>query len=422
MQHRQIAVFNLDGSVCNDVWRRSFLKEDEQPSALSEYHQKAMYDQPAKGIKARLAELRRRGINIVFITGRPLAYWDATTQWFATNFGYEIKRDYELFMRPSTEYPASVIGNLPDVDMKQYLLRVLKSRPRTEIFGVYDCSALVLRMVRGEKLPAFILDCEEGVINPNENKEPDNAFRVAAQDFALKVTGMRSAQIPGATGFFAVDLGHLAPVKGKASSEDRNEVQDHWMETANATIKANQTISHEARLNSAYYAGETENRPDSALPRVTPNIRKMVDSISGLHDQSERTSGVTPKEFFDYWADIPREYKTAQEACREAADSAPWADSQKNHEGPLSDALKRVNAVLSDSGDVGDLMDYFFPDGLRMRNQTDYQFTSLLMTAFYALNQFVTTGMNDKKRLEQVVLHFSTLESLVDHHTLASSN
>lgn len=462
MQNRQIAIFNLDGSVANDVWRRPFLHERASLGSQSEYHHKHSFDQPTKGIGERFADLRRRGVHIVFYTGRPLAYWDSTKQWLLKHFGFEIMKHYELFMRPTYGSDASEThATLSDVELKRYIIRTLKSRPATEIFSASDCDVEVLRMLREEGLTAIILDCEEGYRDPNKVEQPQDAFKVAAQDFALKATGKIAGLPAAAHGFFAVDLSATQPIPGVAAFEDRNEVQDHWKETANATIKAGQEVSHEVRLNSNYtheerermralerqIRGEREEREPVRV--VTPNAhgpfpesieRYAVSrgemsyllcepgSVRPDYSEAMRLIGIEnePKIATGVFLDAKMPTPTAQEAAQEAVKSFPWNGTEEKSKpvhGPeksIAEAMDALDIIRRDSKALGSLMEFFFPDGLKAQDATDYEFISLLQTAFYSLNEFVKGGMHDYTTLKQVILFMSALEPLLGYHTVES--
>jgi len=87
-------VFDLDGCVSDDRWRREFLERGE----YDEYHDRAHRDEPIN------QDYVRRASHCCFVTARPEAYRRDTLLWIDEHLQ---PKAYRLFMRPNDDMRTS---------------------------------------------------------------------------------------------------------------------------------------------------------------------------------------------------------------------------------------------------------------------------------------------------------------------------
>lgn len=475
MSKTQFAIFNLDGTVFNDIWRRSYVAAGI--ASLQDYHHRCHFDKPVEGIKARFSDLRRQGVKLVFMTGRPLKYWDQTRDSIKEHFGYDMVTDYELFMRPVQGTEAE----MSDVELKKIIVRSIRTRPDSEVFAVYDHDPKVITMARNEGVFASVIDAEEGDVNyltetVKPSGEAANAFLVEAEDFAVKATAARlgSALQGVATGYFTVprealavqkivrydspfeELGLYQPtiiptgkvvidakqttleeirakgletlkqqtldsIKKTGDEQPLTEVEAQWLADAQAAHIAERALNHHGRT-----AGENRAAEEEARQRQEQFDKRFSShvhiSTGELLDDLARTTGVTPEEFRKNYEQFVSNQAalTAQEAACDAAQAFFKDTPQASNSVRLGDVMSDLKGVREMSAEMSELFGFFFPNGVVMRSPEDYQFTSVLMTVFYALSRFVNGGMNNATDLQATVLHLAALEPLIRNHTVAA--
>lgn len=94
-----ISIFDLDGTVVDDSWRRSYLPTpdatpEQREVAFSKYHDLATQDRPHVLGGQRLREAIEAGHFIMFVTARPVKYKDRTVDTLTRLFSTE-ERPFE---------------------------------------------------------------------------------------------------------------------------------------------------------------------------------------------------------------------------------------------------------------------------------------------------------------------------------------
>jgi len=100
---RGIAIFDLDGTMFDDSVRRPHLTPNGGEDALRAYY-KGVTDDPLNSDVFDIAKLCiESNFRMVFMTGRPVHYWDKTIWQLKKAFGNEFEsgKDFELVMRPA---------------------------------------------------------------------------------------------------------------------------------------------------------------------------------------------------------------------------------------------------------------------------------------------------------------------------------
>jgi len=89
-------IFDLDATLCDDAHRAHLLEEEDNYHA---YNSKLAGDRPIQSVLNLLNFAKSEGKQIVILTGRSEAFFDATEVWLYHNVNLR-PSDYKLFMRP----------------------------------------------------------------------------------------------------------------------------------------------------------------------------------------------------------------------------------------------------------------------------------------------------------------------------------
>jgi hypothetical protein len=147
----KLVIFDLDGCISDDEWRRGMIDE-RKPDKYGTYHEQILDDDPVLAGKDHLAKCISAGEFPVFITARPFKYAPQTRTWIQKHLGLFATDDYWLFMRDNLNTKSSV-------DIKREALALIKrSYPNAKIVCGYDDREDVVTMYRCEGIEAYILD------------------------------------------------------------------------------------------------------------------------------------------------------------------------------------------------------------------------------------------------------------------------
>jgi hypothetical protein len=101
-----IAIFDLDGTLCDDRRRRPLLPAVHGPDAdYDAYHAGCAYDPVVEDMRQAVFDHRDMGHRILFITARPCTYMDETVAWIDTYVGR--LSNFCLLMRPEGDHTPS---------------------------------------------------------------------------------------------------------------------------------------------------------------------------------------------------------------------------------------------------------------------------------------------------------------------------
>jgi hypothetical protein len=188
----RLAIFNLDGCVSDDRWRRAYVPSDPKTQAdFGAYYQRADMDSTLVAGSAILANHIANGDFIVFATGRPNALADKSCQWISANFGIQPSKDFIVLLRGDGDDRSAA-------DLKKDFLDFLKNKFCVErsltIVAAYDNRRDVVQMYRDAGIDATILN-EDGEFVPT-GSEPAFAPQIMSneqKDIAAHVLGFRNA-------------------------------------------------------------------------------------------------------------------------------------------------------------------------------------------------------------------------------------
>jgi hypothetical protein len=457
MTKTQFAIFNLDGTVCNDAWRRPRIIPEARFQPY--YDDGAIHDMPTQGIFKRIHDLLGSGVKLVFFGSRALSHWDMTVQWLKVHFGIKIQEDYELFLMPNQPHVPIGCKAITPLDMKKMVVRTLRARPDSEILNVFECDPVVIDALKKEAVPVVGIDAEEGDVHYMTEEQRKSymkkSFLVRAEDTALRATKMMQG-IPGivAPGRFEVvkvdgvaktphqlceegtralaeqinlrpvfrqevKFGELPQIQGDPENDrflNAQEVHEAWGEQASAAHAAEREQNHYGRV-----AGEERKQREQikkAYPvyiteYVKPEPLSLADIINPKIANGEFLDAIIQQRGLSDDKLAPRPFmkpiKTAQEAVAEAAEGFPFGTIAA----PVDEAAKALDDARKDSSDVATLMQAFFPDGMVLETAYDHQLSSLFMTALYAMKRFADSYLTDETALQQAVLFLSSMEPIL---------
>ena len=130
--NKNIVIVDLDGTLCDDSYRESFLHKEDGTKEWNKYFSMMETDTPVDIVYRWVKELSK-DYTIVIMTGRPDNYQFETLRWLQK---YEIPYNY-IFMRASSD-------KRPDVLVKNDILSKL---PRERIYMALDDRPSVINEV-----------------------------------------------------------------------------------------------------------------------------------------------------------------------------------------------------------------------------------------------------------------------------------
>lgn len=154
----RVAIFNLDGTISDDRARRALVPTDARSmNDFAAYHDQLHRDPALEYGAAILANHVSNGDFIVFVTGRPMKYADATAQWLQATFGMLPQRDFLLLLRHAEDERSTV-------ELKSDFVTYLNTNycPQKEltIVSAYDNRRDVVEMYIDKGIDATILNSD----------------------------------------------------------------------------------------------------------------------------------------------------------------------------------------------------------------------------------------------------------------------
>lgn len=150
-----IAIFDLDGCLSNDLHRRVYLPDPgliAEPQDYDKYNGMCSHDKPCNQIEWTKA---MAGFDIVVVTARPERYREETTTWISKNLGGR----FLLLMRPDGDLRSSPV-------LKVWML-AQAGLQASDIAVAYDDRVDVLRAYERygiSNLWCLSTDCKEKVV------------------------------------------------------------------------------------------------------------------------------------------------------------------------------------------------------------------------------------------------------------------
>lgn len=145
-----IAVFELDGAIANNTWRKSRLEQDPKS-----YYEAAKDDPSFEVGKAMVRAHLEQGDFLVFASQRPFGTADATSKWIQDQFGGILPfHDFTILMRRDDD-------TRTEVELKkefaQFILDMAQKEKLT-IANVYDPNPEVVEAYVAAGLNASVLN------------------------------------------------------------------------------------------------------------------------------------------------------------------------------------------------------------------------------------------------------------------------
>lgn len=146
-----IVIFDLDGCVSDDEWRRKFIDFSGEVTNYDKYHQLISADQiyPAA---LDLLKIYAQDYHITFITARPIKHNIMTRDWINGNTGLKPLDDYWLYMRPHGDERASP-------ELKKHIVELMRMDDTTLKFVMaFDDREDVVKAYHSIGIPARVFD------------------------------------------------------------------------------------------------------------------------------------------------------------------------------------------------------------------------------------------------------------------------
>lgn len=199
MEHKQrqvndnIAVFDLDGCIANDLWRRDRIPPNPTTGLHYDfYHAGCGEDQVLVPGSVRLQEHIDAGDFIAFATARPFKCAEMTTKWIAKNFGIQPNKDFLILMRKNEDDRGSV-------EVKREFVGYLRTYERDsgrKIIAAYDDRQDIVDLYLSEGIPGVYRLDETGL--HSQVSQPAPSLSAASER-------QRVSSGNGATSGFRVD-------------------------------------------------------------------------------------------------------------------------------------------------------------------------------------------------------------------------
>lgn len=156
-----IAIFDLDGTLCDDRRRRPLLPAVHSPDAdYDAYHAGCAYDPVVEDMQQAVRDHRDMGHRIVFITARPIAYVLPTLEWLDIHLG-RLPHSC-LLMRPDDDHTPS-----PELKVRLFELNFHWE----DVVAAYDDREDVLRAFQAKGVSTENLTLVEVVTDEEEEVE-----------------------------------------------------------------------------------------------------------------------------------------------------------------------------------------------------------------------------------------------------------
>jgi len=193
---RRIVIFDLDGCLTKDQWRRATIPEGaRQPKEFELYHSMCDRDEPNQNAIDRLESHIQNGDMIAIATARPSLpdVGQKTVEWIKSHTSLKDPNSFILMMRnPNDDRSA--------VDVKREMAGYIKhyaDKMALQIAVAYDDRDDVKQMWLSEGIPAAVLDHER----QGDELEWPNGFGVAygfeAKQEAAPVGNVNGDKNPG---------------------------------------------------------------------------------------------------------------------------------------------------------------------------------------------------------------------------------
>lgn len=160
-----IAVFDIDGCISDDVWRRGRIPEGaSQCAEYDHYHAGCGDDATLVAGGTRLQQHIDNGDFIIFATARPFKVAELTINWLRSRFDIEPQQDFMVLMRKDAD-------NRSAVEVKREMLGYVQTYAKEsgrQVIAAYDDRLDIIEMYTEAGWPASILDSAGGRFVPSK--------------------------------------------------------------------------------------------------------------------------------------------------------------------------------------------------------------------------------------------------------------
>ncbi len=148
-----VAIFDIDGCISNDRWRRGEMPAEKSAGDWEHYHSGFAIDEPCNMDK--VLEQHDAGHAIAFFTGRPIKHEAETAKWLRGNIPKEVRKAGCTFsMRQEGTTATSPV-------LKSEMVRSFEQDAKFEIVIAFDDRQDVIEMYQRRGIAAHILRVPE---------------------------------------------------------------------------------------------------------------------------------------------------------------------------------------------------------------------------------------------------------------------
>lgn len=158
-----IAIFDMDGCVSDDQWRRGRVRQHQhgegKPEDYTEYHEACDQDPPMKAGASVLHAHIRQGDFIVFATARPFAVAKKSAEWVVKHFGIQPTQDFLIMMRKDGDGRSAV-------EVKREMaawIRDYAQKTGKAVTAAFDDRLDIAKLWKSEGYKSYVLD-ESGIV------------------------------------------------------------------------------------------------------------------------------------------------------------------------------------------------------------------------------------------------------------------
>jgi hypothetical protein len=152
-----IAIFDIDGCIADDLWRRERIPENASQSLEYDFYHAGCGGDPELAVgSARLRNHINNGDFIVFATARPFKVAELTINWIGARFGIEPQKEFMVLMRKDGDSRSAVEVKR---EMTSYIQTYAKESGRN-VTAAYDDRVDIIEMYLEAGWNASILDAD----------------------------------------------------------------------------------------------------------------------------------------------------------------------------------------------------------------------------------------------------------------------
>lgn len=367
-----IAIFDLDGCVSNDVWRRGRIPLDAKVSAdYDDYHSACSDDPPLEQGAKVLHEHIKNGDFIIFATARPFSRAVESAKWISRHFGIEASKDFIIMMRKANDDRSAL-----DVKLEMAgWVREYRKQTGKIVLATYDDRLDIAKMWKAEGYASWVLD-QGGLVSLDPAALTVEGPVSVGEGQGITIEGVREA----------------APDEKQKTPDYSNGLR--LVEMTRAEIEEFMKTTPEQDAAARRFFGlDVAEGPDKTVQiNVSAGTTGEAEAERAYHENIEIRVGEKGAPLFRDAADI---LEKMAETFRER--NAQYKD----------------NAIM-----VGEVMAALFPHGVTITDPNDHHVYHLFELLVVKLTRFVKSGLTHTDSIHDAAVYAAMIENIADIHDI----